>query len=451
MMLFGKCRVLGFSQLLKPTLIIVLFLPAAFLLGCVAHEEPPALAVRTQQHASASTAYAEEPESHERRSADSSTLAYPAPAPTPRPALTWRSGATPAASRLPERQYLPLFVFMPPTRVYFPVITHPWQTPTPTPRPAPTPTPTPPWPEPLEKPGRSKLGIHVEWNNSPDIMEFIRRTKPAVVKAAGDLGFLAEVKQVSPSTVTVARLGQGPQKFEGDPVMAARAFVAQNLEQYQRNPAVDYWEGWNEPDVLGRLDWYAAFEAERARVMAEHGFRVAVGGFSPGVPEWEDFPAFLPAIAAAKKYGGIFTVHEYDAPTLDRSLGAGLPGRPYHPDRGALMLRYRWWYEDFLKPRGLVVPLVISEAGIDGAMGNRPGPEGFGWRDFTGYWASQGLGDDGVQAYIRQLAWYDSQVQQDDYVIGFAVFTAGVITDRWKSFDITDILRNLAIYVVEQQ
>ena len=34
-------------------------------------------------------------------------------------------------------------------------------------------------------------------------------------------------------------------------------------------------------------------------------------------------------------------------------VGAGLPGRPAIGNRGALTLRYRYWYEDFLKPRGL--------------------------------------------------------------------------------------------------
>lgn len=420
---------------------IVFWLMVFVFVGCSRETRPSALAARSPERQVLPVPDGEQRPAAPRSSTQVSATAQPAP----------------VGTRVVARSYFPLVVFKPPRHVYFPVITNaqptstPTATPGPTSTPRPTPTPTPPWPEPLEKPGRSKLGLHVEWNNSPDIMEFVRRTKPAVIKAAGDLGFLAEVKQVSPSTVTVARLGQGPQKFEGDPVQAARAFVAQNLEQYRLNPAVDYWEGWNEPDVRGRLDWYAAFEAERARVMAEHGFRVAVGAFSAGVPEWEDFAAFLPAIEAAKRYDGIFTLHEYDAPTLERSMGAGLPGQPGYADRGALAFRYRWWYRDFLIPRGLVVPLVISEAGIDGGISNRPGPDGRGWQDFTAYWASHGRSDDGVQAYINQLAWYDAGVQQDDYVIGFAVFTAGVITDRWESFDITPILRNIAIYVVKQQ
>ena len=320
-------------------------------------------------------------------------------------------------------------------------------TPTKTRRPTATPTPTLPWPEPLERPGSSKLGLHVQWNNSPEIMEFIRRMKPVVVKAVGDYGFLDEVKKVSPSTVIVARtVDQYP--LEGDPVASARAFVAMNLETYRQHPAVDYWEGPNEPAVHGRMAWYAIFEAERVRAMAEHGLRAAIGTFSAGVPEWDEFAAFLPAVEVARKYEGILALHEYDAPTLDRSFGAGLPGHPNYPDRGALTLRYRWWYEDYLKPRGLAISLVISEAGVDGGIGNRPAPRGRGWQDFADYWVDMGLADSGIRAYLQQLARYDAELQRDDYVIGCALFTAGAIGDNWKSYDITPILRHIATYII---
>lgn len=324
----------------------------------------------------------------------------------------------------------------------------------PTEPPPPTPTPTLPWPSPFAEPARSKLGLHVQWNNSPEIMELVRRFKPAVIKAAGDLGFLAEVNKASPSTVTVARMREEQMSAEGDPVQAARAFVAKNLAEYKLHPAVDYWEGYNEPVVRERMPWFAAFEAERVRVMASHGLRTAIGGFSAGVPEWEEFAAFLPAIEAAKQHNGILTLHEYDAPRMERAVGAGLPGHPGRADRGALTLRYRWWYEDFLKPRRLVVPLVISEAGVDGGIGGRPGPQGKGWQDFTGYWAEQGMGTDGIRVYLAQLAWYDTELRRDDYVLGCAVFTAGAMNEDWRTFDITDILRHIATYLfvpVQQQ
>ncbi len=318
----------------------------------------------------------------------------------------------------------------------------------PTPLPSPTPTPTVPWPEPLSEPSRSKLGLHVQWNNSPDIMEFVRRMLPAVIKSLDDLGFVAEVKEASPQTVVVARLTHA-QPMDGDPEAMARAFVATHLATYLQHPAVDYWEGYNEPDVKGRMAWYARFEAERVRAMAEHGLKAAIGAFSAGVPEFEEFEEFLPAVRAAKEHGGILTLHEYDAPVLDRAVGAGLPGRPNHADRGALALRYRWWYEELLIPRGLVIPLVISEAGVDGLVANRPGPtNAHGWRDFWGYWAETGLGGNPLEVYLRQLDWYDRELQKDDYVIGWAVFTVGAMNPDWKSYDLTEYLRHVAAEII---
>ncbi len=346
----------------------------------------------------------------------------------------------PATSTEGERLSLPL------VHREVPETPTPTNTPEPTDTRPPTPTPTPtlPWPAPLEEPPESKLGIHVQWNNSSEIMDFIRYMKPRALKVVGDFGFCAEVKEASPSTIIVARVATD-QGLEGDPRQKAQAFVARHLETYRLNPAVDYWEGINEPDIKGKMPWYAEFEAERVRVMAQHGFKTAVGSFSTGVPEWKAFEQFLPAIGAARQHGGILTLHEYDAPTMDRTVGAGLPGHPNHPDRGALALRYRWWYEDLLKPRGLVIPLVISEAGVDGLVGNHPGPsDGRGWQDFQGYWAQQGLGGDPYQVYIRQLRWYDDQVRQDDYVIGWTLFTAGAMNEDWESYDVTDMLRHIA-------
>jgi len=377
-----------------------------------------------------------------------STLSpLPSVQPSAAPLATRTVLPTPGASRTPYSLFLPGIsghASALPTET-------PTVAPTQTPVPPPTPTPTIPWPEPLVSPGRSKLGLHVQWNNSPEIMEFIRRMKPAVVKAVGDKGFLAEVEAVSPSTIIIARQGDEQLTIEGDPVAAARAYVAEHLDEYQRHPAVDYWEGYNEPVVQGNMPWFAAFEAERVRAMAEHGLRTAIGSFSAGVPEWDEFAAFLPAVREAHAHGGILALHEYDAPVLDRLVGVPLPGRQPVPDRGCLTLRYRWWYEEMLKPEGIALPLVISEAGIDGTVGGHPGPEGEGWLDFRDYWRDSGLGEDGTQAYLRQLAWYDAELQRDDYVLGFAVFTAGAMNDDWESYDITGILRHIATYIVAPQ
>ncbi len=350
-----------------------------------------------------------------------------------------------------------------PTRT--PTVTPALPTRTPIP-PTRTPTPTPVTPTPaayrpsvyqyLNRPpsgalGPSKLGLHVIRNNDPAIMAFVRGAQPALIKAVDDVGFLEEVKAASPRTVTIGRLGIDHQAYSTDPEKAARDFVASQLARYLANPFVDYWEGWNEPDPnMDRMPWYARFEAERVRVMAQYGLRAAIGGFSTGVPEFEEFLLFLPAIEAAKEHGGILTLHEYGAPDLTYLYGSPLPGMPAYPDRGALTFRYRWFYRDILEPADLVIPLAVTEAGVDGIIGNRPGPNGFGWRDFGDYWVESGWGPDPTQAFINQLAWYDAGVRDDGYVIGFAVFTAGAF-DHWLKYDINPLLPALTDYVRGQR
>ncbi len=340
-----------------------------------------------------------------------------------------------------------------------------------------TPTPTPPFPSPtptststplptatatryvrtvLDLPptddlGPSKMGMHVVRNNDPDIMEFVRKAQPAVMKAVDDLGFLAEVKEASPRTITVGRINIDHQSYDGSPEEAAQLFVEKHLEKYRLNPAVDYWEGWNEPDPnLNNMIWFSRFEQERVKLMAQHGFRCAIGGFPTGVPELDEFQLFLPAIDAAMKHGGVLSLHEYSAPDMAWLYGDPLPGYPSYPDRGSLTFRYRWFYREILEPGGMVIPLIITEAGVDGIIGNRPGPEGKGWRDFGNYWVQQGIGKTDVEAFINQLAWYDAGARQDGYVIGFTVFTAGGF-GYWENYNVNQILPQLADYVVSQR
>lgn len=336
--------------------------------------------------------------------------------------------------------------------------------PTNTPRPTRTPSPTPtidatpttyvstiPNLPPSSELGPSKLGLHIIRNNDAGINEFIRQGQPAVIKALDSFGYVAEVKAFSPRTIVVGRIDELAQNYVGNPEEAARDFVNSQLDQYLANPAVDYWEGWNEPDPnLDNMSWYTRFEQERVRLLAQYGLRAAIGGFATGVPELDEFMLFVPAIETALQYRGILTLHEYSAPDMTYLYGDPLPGYPTYPDRGSLTFRYRWYYREILEPAGLVIPLVISEAGVDGIIGNRPGPSGTGWRDFQTYWVEQGWGQNGPEAFINQLAWYDNGVRLDGYVIGFTVFTAGGIAN-WIPYDINPILPELTAYVVSQQ
>jgi hypothetical protein len=304
-------------------------------------------------------------------------------------------------------------------------------------------------PEPV---GRSKVGLHVTRNASPAIMAFVEQAQPAVIVGVGDLGWLADVKRVSPGTTTLGRFEEKGQFFTGDPIQRAQDFVASHAGRYLANPGVDYWLGWNEPVISKewQMQWYAAFEAERARLMHELGLKVAVGNFSTGTPEADLFPAFTPALTAAKAYGGLFALHEYSAPTMLHGVGAAIPGYESQDDFGALTLRYRYWYENYLGPANLVVPLVITEAGIDGGVLKDQDPSLGGWRDFDGVLAEE-LAIQTLDTYLAEVSWYDDELRRDPYVLGFALFNAGDIAGQWASFDITDELGSFASLALSKQ
>lgn len=305
----------------------------------------------------------------------------------------------------------------------------------------------------LDEPdGPSKMGIHVTRNSTPDIMEFVRTARPAVVVGLGDVGWLTEAKRISPETITIGRYAEPNQNIEGDPVARAREFVASHLERYLLNPGVDYWLGWNEPVIQTReqMAWYAAFEAERVVAMAEHGLKAAIGNFSVGTPEAEVFGEFLPAIRTAMQHGGVLSLHEYGAPTMRDGVGAAIPGADLVDGAGALTLRYRYWYNHFLQPNGLVIPLVITEAGIDGGVLAQANEDGDGWRGFVQTAVPDESLSRAAASYLEQLSWYDDELRRDPYVLGFAVFNVGDPDGPWSSFDMTDLLPQMTDLVLSK-
>ena len=223
----------------------------------------------------------------------------------------------------------------------------------------------------------------------------------------------------------------------------------------QHKDYVDYWEGWNEV-TYPNYEWYAVFEATRACEMQKHGLKAAIGGFSTGTPEPWQFEAFIPAIEAGTRCGAILTTHEYGAPTMYLWWSQGLPeslGHPAvaaYPDRGPLLGRYRFLYYNILLPRGLSIPLVISETGIDGGAGagQRPGySTAQGWQGFGDYWGKELGVTDPIQFYVDQLAWYDSMLRQDSFVIGATIFNIGN-SETWASFEAAPIIPKLTEYAL---
>jgi len=340
--------------------------------------------------------------------------ATPTPTPSPWPTAT----ATPRRTRRPTRT----------------------GTPRRTPRPTPTPTATPFPPGPP-----TKLGLFIT-RNDPRVFDLVATQNVALIKTLEyDPNFVKDLKALSPRTYIVARLHLPQLDLDRlqDPVGHARQFAEALLPiatEPRRHAAIDAWEAYNEPvaansDQMKRL---ADFEAERTRVLAGEGVRSVVGNFGTGHPALDLWEAFRPALEAALEHGGYLGLHEYSAPTIAfGTTREDLRTAPTPADEGWLTLRYRKVYRQFLIPWGLKVPLFITECGIDGLVGDRPGPPGKGWRDFVDFWEGLGMGPDGPGNYVEQLAWYDAALQQDDYVLGAAIFAAAA-SPGWESYEVLD-------------
>ncbi|MBI4316761.1 MAG: LysM peptidoglycan-binding domain-containing protein [Chloroflexi bacterium] len=325
---------------------------------------------------------------------------------------------------------------------------------------APVPGPSPTWsvyafPPRAPASGPTKLGFHVTLN-SGGVLDYVSAVHPPVMKGVDDIGYLKDVEALSPNTITIGRYTVLQENIgSGDPTQRGIDFVNEMLPKYQAAPWVDYWEGWNEV-TYPNYEWYASFEAARACEMQKHGLKAAIGGFSTGTPEPWQFAAFVPAVEAGIRCGAIMTTHEYGAPTMYLWWSQGLPESygnpavPAYPDRGPLMGRYRFLYRDILIPRGLLIPLVISEAGIDGGAGagQRPGySNAQGWLGFTDYWSAELGQTDAIAFYVDQLAWYDSLLRQDSYVIGATIFNISG-GSSWQSFEASSVIPKLTEYAL---
>jgi len=120
-----------------------------------------------------------------------------------------------------------------------------------------------------------------------------------------------------------------------------------------------------------------------------------------------------------------------------------MPGQEACDESGALTLCYRFWYDYYLPAHDLVLPLGITEAGIDGGVLPSGEYDGGGWRDFSEDIFSLSP-QEATEHYVAQLSWYDDELRRDPQVLGFAIFNVGDSDGMWDSFDVTDILPRLA-------
>jgi hypothetical protein len=267
------------------------------------------------------------------------------------------------------------------------------------------------------------LGAHVNATVG-GLPEAIAQWKPPLVVILDHSDVWHGVKAESPQTVFVGRIVRDDEpNFNDpdlDPIQAARDHCHRILPWAERmGDTYRFWQGVNEPIISSpeAMRRCADFDAERARIMDGHGFRVVVGSFSVGNPQLSYWDGFVPALEAARQYGGALALHEYAWPTLDQDW-------PWY------LLRHRKVYDgepahnwDGLPDHLKALPLLITECGLDGLIEQSDPPRG--WQVL--YAPDQ---------YLQQLAWYDSELQKDTYVAGAAIYCCGVSDWMWSSYNI---------------
>jgi hypothetical protein len=299
----------------------------------------------------------------------------------------------------------------------------------------------------------TKLGAHV-LRSAALLSEFIQ-AKPAVVKFVGDWGTAANI----PADILVIGAKAGNydaqlQRTTGKtPREAAEQFVGDMRPTYEANPAIIYWEGHNEPvwNSDEEMGWYAQFEIERMKIMADMGLKCVIGNYASGSPPLNLWPAFVPALKVARGYEALLGVHEYSCPWMWWMTGKyQMDPDEDQGDEGWTTLRYRKVYRQYLIPAGVGdVPVVITETGIDPLVNPKPpGAKSGTWSQMGDYWREHDNEPDKADYYFRQLVWYDEELQKDDYVVGATIFTFGNWGGTWKHFDIagTPVAEKLIAY-----
>jgi hypothetical protein len=249
----------------------------------------------------------------------------------------------------------------------------------------------------------------------------------ALVKAVDNFGYLRQVKQISPETVTVGRsMVVDSVDPSGDPARKAASAMNEHMPRWAyESDVVDYWEILNEnkPPTMAGHAWLAQFFIAAMDIAEANGYRLALFSYSTGVPQWHEWEAIVETgvFARAKEGGHALALHEYGWPVMHWLWGEPTEDLPPYEDRGVLAGRYRYLYRDFLIPRDEVIPLVIAECGLDPLVPGPPMEQP--WRE----------------RYVEQMAWYDTKLREDEYVVGAAMFTIGP-TEQWDWFDYEKLL-----------
>ena len=290
----------------------------------------------------------------------------------------------------------------------------------------------------------SKIGIHAIYPNQ--VIPLVRAARDRgvswpLVKGVDNAGIALDVKQISPSTLTITRFVNIAEDAAQDVdhwslsdmrqhAQAAIAFIADRLNAEER-AAADWLEPLNEADPPGVAGWraFGKYLCEVVREADRRGLKVALPGFNSGTPEWDEMNAFAESglFALMRDGGHILTTHEgmVRGQPVDVGFGEPIPGAPHVVGAGSICFRYRYLYA-LLASRGEVVPLVISEF-YGGGSYSLPADE-----------------------QVGRFAWYDHEARKNPYVLAALPFTVDP-SGAWVRQDYTYAYPAVLDYLVQEK
>ncbi len=316
---------------------------------------------------------------------------------------------------------------------------------------------------------QSKLGPHAQ-RSTPDLRRWME-AGARVARLTGDLSLAREIVEIHPDALVIGAAASTidialDARHGARPDVTAKTFVNAQRDLYGRFPQITAWEGPPAPtlgkatdvEALRLMAWYAAFEAERVRRLADLGLKAVVGNFATGGPDLPLWSAFLPALDAAEQHAGWLGLQEHSGPWLWWLSGSHQPADGLaptlrdEPERlaGWTTLRHRFVEERVFRPNGIeALPILITSLRLD-RLDAGDGPHtGAPWTLLTEFWRGHDGAADPI-AYWRdaaerdpalyvaeQLAWYDSQIQRDPVVVGAAVGIVGA-DERHAAYDLAD-------------
>lgn len=314
-----------------------------------------------------------------------------------------------------------------------------------------------------------KFGFHITGPRQ-DAFAAVFRLRPKVVKTLDfSVEVMKRIRQEIPDVFLIGRLFVFPQDFgqlSGGTAQNARRRGVEMAEKILREevnrdvhhingrPIFHAWESlnevfpeWTDENTQKLYDEYQVAFGEK---MLAAGFEPIAFNFGQGNGRGEQWLKLYPGTLETYKYLGF---HEYDWPTLDRlhQLGLNGPSEPHNLVPGVgegrgndgmwRALRYRRIMNEGIRQKyGDKHVCIITECGMtQGVWG--------GQAEDIGPWARVltvpanipgGVAPTPIplEDYWQSLLWYNSEIMQDDYLMGACLFVTGASgKPEWETFE----------------